>query len=392
MNAVGGLRLSARLAQAATRRHLRETRIFFPDNVLDSSDELSSMADPAQSNSGAMDPASLLAALDPIFVKHCGVGHCTSFYKVVQDGQELWRAEVRVPWPREMIVKVEAPSKTESLLEARARMCFALQELGIFDSEIIPEPPHEGAGEPCPSRASSSGVIPPPCSLGQAGTSASPALPAGRLPSTQAQETVRRSQRLKSWTEKKQLSRAKSVVHNIYAYVCKLKDDKSLMASYNSSVKQGKVCHWTSTVTVTWPCELAFEGNARNKAEAEALAAAALVQYLTDKGHVDKDLSPKTVSDQEMQRQKNQRIAPVSVALPKTFIPNMQEILAEFETTVANAPHLPDDEIEEEAAGSDVVPDNAGAKRTIYDIMTGWPLTVSSKSNSRIDRELMAKD
>ncbi|XP_049517196.1 uncharacterized protein LOC125942958 [Dermacentor silvarum] len=60
-------------------------------------------------------------------------------------------------------------------------------------------------------------------------------------------------------------------------------------------------------------------------------------------------------------------------------------------TIAANAPHLPDDEIEEEASGRDVVPDNAGAERTVYDILTGRQLTVSSKSNPRIDRELMAK-
>ncbi|XP_049517177.1 ATP-dependent RNA helicase DHX30-like [Dermacentor silvarum] len=76
---------------------------------------------------------------------------------------------------------------------------------------------------------------------------------------------------------------------------------------------------------------------------------------------------------------------------PEIQTTDLTTVVLDFKTIVANAPHLPDDEIEEEASGSDVVPDNAGAKRTVYDIMTGRQLTVSSKSNLRIDRELMAK-
>ncbi|KAH7981031.1 hypothetical protein HPB49_021035 [Dermacentor silvarum] len=116
-----------------------------------------------------------------------------------------------------------------------------------------------------------------------------------------------------------------------------------------------KVCLWTSTITMKLPCKLAFEGSARNKAE--ALAAAAFVQYLVETGHVDKDLSPNTVLDQE--------------------------------TIVANAPHLHDDEIEEEAAG--VVPNNAGSEKSVDDIMTGWRLTPSSDFYHRINCKLMAK-
>lgn len=119
------------------------------------------------------------------------------------------------------------------------------------------------------------------------------------------------------------------------------------------------------------PCKLAFEGSARNKAE--ALAAAALVQYLVETGHVDKDLSPNTVLDQEVRCQKIQQIAPVSMKLLETSVPGMQDILTEFETIVANAPHLPDDEIKVEAAR--VVPNNAGSEEIVDDIMTGRRLT-----------------
>ncbi|KAH7981339.1 hypothetical protein HPB49_023231 [Dermacentor silvarum] len=76
---------------------------------------------------------------------------------------------------------------------------------------------------------------------------------------------------------------------------------------------------------------------------------------------------------------------------PELQTTDLTTVVFDHKTIAANAPHLPDDEIEEEASGRDVVPDNAGAKRTIYDIMTGRQLTVSSKSSPRIDRELMAK-
>nr|XP_054924687.1 ATP-dependent RNA helicase DHX30-like [Dermacentor andersoni] len=403
-NAVGRLRLYARLAQATqagTRRQLSDTRVFSSDDALGSSDGLSNTADPTESSAaslaGIMDPASVLAALDPIIMKHCGTGHCAASCKVSRDGQELWRARVSVPWPKEMAFEAEASSKKGSLLLASAQMCSALQELGILDSKIFKrEPPHEAAGEPCPARTRPY-VVTRPCSPGQACALTPSTTFAGQLSNTEAQMMARRnlttpSQRLKSWTEKRELSRAKSIVHNIYAYVCKLKEDRSLMASYNSNVEQGKVCLWTSTVTVKWPCELAFEGSARNKAEAEALAAAALVRYLVEKGHVDKDLSPKTISDQEVRRQKSQRFAPVPVVLPETFIPDMQEILSDFETVVANAPHLPDDEIEEQAAGGDMVPDNVGSgEKIVHDVMTGQLLRPSSQACGRRDLSLMAK-
>ncbi|XP_049517222.1 uncharacterized protein LOC125942971 [Dermacentor silvarum] len=76
---------------------------------------------------------------------------------------------------------------------------------------------------------------------------------------------------------------------------------------------------------------------------------------------------------------------------PEIQTTDLTTVVLDCKTIVANAPHLPDDEIEAEASGRDVVRDNAGAERTVYDIMTGRQLTVSSKSNPRIDRELMAK-
>ncbi|XP_049517224.1 uncharacterized protein LOC119441860 [Dermacentor silvarum] len=76
---------------------------------------------------------------------------------------------------------------------------------------------------------------------------------------------------------------------------------------------------------------------------------------------------------------------------PELQTTDLTMVVFDYKTIAANAPHLPYDEIEEEASGRDVVPDNAGTKRTIYDIMTGRQLTVSSMSNLRIDRELMAK-
>ncbi|XP_049517047.1 uncharacterized protein LOC119437201 [Dermacentor silvarum] len=130
-------------------------------------------------------------------VKHCGAGHCTAFYKVIKDGRELWRAQVSVLWPHEMSVDALAPSKRESLLMAKARVCSTLQE-----------PPHEAAGELCPSRASSNDVVTLPGTPGQVGTLVSPEPPADQLPGTQTQKTVRRtltvpSQRLKLWTKKR---------------------------------------------------------------------------------------------------------------------------------------------------------------------------------------------
>ncbi|KAH7980303.1 hypothetical protein HPB49_014526 [Dermacentor silvarum] len=185
------------------------------------------------------------------------------------DGQELWRAQVSVLWPHEMSVDALAPSKRESLLMAKARVCSTLQE-----------PPHEAAGELCPSRASSNDVVTLPGTPGQVGTLVSPEPPADQLPGTQTQKT------------------------------------------------------------------------------------------LVEKGHVDKHLSPTTASDQEVRLQKNHWIAP---------------------TIVANAPQLPDDEIEEEAAGDNVVSEHAGSEKIVHDIITGRRLMLLIDFNHWIDCTLMAK-
>ncbi|XP_070386358.1 uncharacterized protein [Dermacentor albipictus] len=59
------------------------------------------------------------------------------------------------------------------------------------------------------------------------------------------------------------------------------------------------------------------------------------------------------------------------------------------QTRQANAPHLPDDEIEELAAGGDFPPDNAGFEKIVFDIRTGRLLMLSSESDYRRDRTLV---
>lgn len=111
--------------------------------------------------------------------------------------------------------------------------------------------------------------------------------------------------------------------------------------------------------------------NAGNESEVEALAAMGLLKYTLQEGHVDKDLSPKTASDQEVRLQRKQRIAPVLAALPESFVPTMEDFLMELENLVARTPCLRgnmfngSDELSNEARDSEV---------PLFPIVTGRPL------------------
>lgn len=404
---------ASRLGQVGSRHHSRDTRILFEESsTLTSGDALNSTGDtklPQGDNTDAMDPANVLAALDPVMTKHCGSGHCLSVCKVVLDGQQLWKAQVSVPWPKQLSVDAVTSNKKESITIARARMCSALQEIGLLDNIIKQGPALEAAGEPCPLRSSSkgtslvqdpaqNGTLSPfpserqPCHNGAPMPPAPTQLHGAQLREVAGGNATAPSQRLKSWSQKRELGRCKSILHNIYAHVSKLKDDRSLMPVYHSNLFQDNVAHWTSKVVVRWPRDLVYEGSARNKSEAEALAAKALIQYLVTKGHVDSDLSPKTASDQEVRRHKSQRIAPVSVVLPEASVHKMQELLTEFEALVASAPRLHNDDREDEATYADELLNNAGGgDRELHDIMTGRLLRSPNGCNTRRDRELLSK-
>uniref|UniRef100_A0A131YYR2 ATP-dependent RNA helicase DHX30 n=1 Tax=Rhipicephalus appendiculatus TaxID=34631 RepID=A0A131YYR2_RHIAP len=403
---------AGRLGQVGCRHCSRDTRILVEESTtLRSGDALNSTGDtelPQGDNTDAMDPANILAALDPVMTKHCGSGHCLSVCKVVFDGQQLWKARVSVPWPKELSVDAVTSSKKESVKIASARMCSALQEIGLLKNVKL-GPALEAAGEPCPLRTSSKGTSParnpvqngtllPSRTEQQLYHNGTPTPPAPtQLPSAQSREVARGnatapSQRLKSWSQKRELGRCKSILHNIYAHVSKLKDDRSLMPVYYSNLYQADVATWTAKVAVRWPRELMYEGSARNKAEAEALAAKALIQYLVTKGHVDSDLSPKTASDQEVRRHKSQRIAPVSVTLPEASVHEMEHLLKEFEALVASAPRLRNDDHEDEAACIDMSQNTvAGGDKELHDIMTGQLLKSPNEHNARRDRELLSK-
>ncbi|KAH6947087.1 hypothetical protein HPB50_017049 [Hyalomma asiaticum] len=101
---------------------------------------------------------------------------------------------------------------------------------------------------------------------------------------------------LKSWS-RQELSPAQSIIHNIYAYVSSIKNKESLMPVYFSNLEQDAFARRTSTIAVKWPCELVYTGSAVKKSE--ALAVMSLVIYDPEKVHSDKDMSPKTASDQE---------------------------------------------------------------------------------------------
>ncbi|XP_037271570.2 ATP-dependent DNA/RNA helicase DHX36 isoform X1 [Rhipicephalus microplus] len=412
-----------RSVQVGSRHCSRGPRILRKESTaLSSGDALSSTGDvelQQGDNTDTMDPTNTLASLDHLMAKHCGSGHCLSICKVVLDGQQQWKAEVSVKWPRKLSVDAITSSKETAISMASARMCTLLQKMGVLEA-IKQGPALEAAGEPCPFTTSSQGTSLDP-NAAQNGTPLAPQTkdmvglpkhngtptpyPPAQLRGAQSQEVAIRpqevarrnstaaSQRLKSWTQKRELGRCKSILHNIYAHVSKLKDDSSLIPVYDSNVYQDGVAHWTSKVVVKWPRELVYEGSGRNKSEAEALAARALIQYLVVKGHVDSDLSPKTASDQEVKRRKRQRTAPVAVALPVASVHEMENLLKEFEALVASAPRLRNDDPEDEEACMDTSLNAAegGENKKIRDIMTGRLLRSPDEHYIRRDRELLTK-
>ncbi|KAK8783204.1 hypothetical protein V5799_015456 [Amblyomma americanum] len=411
--------------------------------------------------SGTTNPASLLQEFDSVSMKRSGEGHSVTTRRVCEDGLSKWKTEISVSWPQHLTVDAVSSSKKGSLAGARARMCDVLRDLGVFNTSGFAQQPQK---RPCvvvpnttqqlkqnqerrdagdftqqlmsdqanvimarasemelqrsPAEASNavstmvkSGVVVP-----------SPVL--HQIPDTNGNLSVHGpSERLNAWTEKRELGRAKSVVHNIYAYVCILKGDEALLPSYTTVLSQrlhqqtgaqcGFVCRtttcresfphnhawnmknarspsWTCTLTVKWPCNLSFDGSARTKKEAEALAAFHLVEYLVTRGHIDRNLSPKTCSDQDLRKRMSQRMAPMPVALLESSVPAMQDLVTQFETVVSNAAHLPDD-AREENYSVETEATHTSSHRVVYDIMTGRLLTVSSEFQPQRDRELLSR-
>ncbi|XP_077496050.1 uncharacterized protein LOC144106959 [Amblyomma americanum] len=378
--------------------------------------------------SGTTNPASLLQEFDSVSMKRSGEGHSVTTRRVCEDGLSKWKTEISVSWPQHLTVDAVSSSKKGSLAGARARMCDVLRDLGVFNTAGFAQQPQK---RPCvvvpnttqqlkqnqerrdagdftqqlmsdqanvimarasemelqrsPAEASNavstmvkSGVVVP-----------SPVL--HQIPDTNGNLSVHvPSERLNAWTEKRELGRAKSVVHNIYAYVCILKGDEVLLPSYTTVLSQTHSPSWTCTLTVKWPCNLSFDGSARTKKEAEALAAFHLVEYLVTRGHIDRNLSPKTCSDQELRKRMSQRMAPMPVALLESSVPAMQDLVTQFETVVSNAAHLPDD-AREENYSVETEATHASSHRVVYDIMTGRLLTVSSEFQPQRDRELLSR-
>ncbi|KAH6947034.1 hypothetical protein HPB50_016819 [Hyalomma asiaticum] len=94
-----------------------------------------------------------------------------------------------------------------------------------------------------------------------------------------------------------------------------------------------------------------------------------LLKYPLEGGHVDKDLSRKTASDQEVRLQRKQRIRPVLAALPESFVPTMQDFLMSIGNLVARTPCLRGNTFN----GSDEL-SNEGSDLPLFPIVTGRPL------------------
>ncbi|CAN7937110.1 unnamed protein product [Ixodes hexagonus] len=175
---------------------------------------------------------------------------------------------------------------------------------------------------------------------------------------------------------------AKMAVHNIYAVVCRDRDDFALRPQYEDEITKGSpgIVTWQSTVRVSWPCELAFEGCANTKSEAQRRAASALLQYLEANGHVDQRGSPVTCSPSEKKELESRRQAPIEVSLPSECVPMMRKLLDEFETVVSNAEPLSDTEDSPEDDLDVKCEDlNGSVAEPVRDIMTGRPLSVTSE-------------
>ncbi|XP_077546866.1 ATP-dependent RNA helicase DHX30-like isoform X2 [Haemaphysalis longicornis] len=325
-----------------------------------------------------MDPAAVLNSLDSIIVQKCGEGHSITVNRVcLENAQETWKTQISVKWPRELTVAALAPTKKESLLQARSLMCAALKELRIFDDKVF-EAPHNLSKQPATAPQ-----VPTthPCGkdLG---------LPSDSCPEING--NVRGAASTPVCNEGPtfvpslvDINRAKSLLHNIYAYISQLKLDDTLMPSYATCFGQSNKAIWETVLRVRWPCELAFKGQAPTKSRSESLAAAALVEYLVRNGHVDRTLSPRSCSDSQLNREakllKSQRSAPVPVALPADCVHDMRDIVDRFEAIVLNASKGQE---EEEFLGCDTencIDDTSGKSRNVRDIMTGRFLTSRSE-------------
>lgn len=130
------------------------------------------------------------------------------------------------------------------------------------------------------------------------------------------------------------LSRAKSMLHNIYTYICQLKVYTTLMPAYDTCFQHLDKPAWKTKVSVRWPHELEFEGQAETKSRCESVAAAALVEYLVRNGHIDRTLSPRSCTDSHMDREsrllKSRRNAPVPMALPADCVIDMRDVVDRF--------------------------------------------------------------
>ncbi|KAG0411549.1 hypothetical protein HPB47_011328 [Ixodes persulcatus] len=174
----------------------------------------------------------------------------------------------------------------------------------------------------------------------------------------------------------------KTATNNIYAIVCRDRDDPGLRPEYEYKATEAHsgTLMWEATVRVRWPCDLAFEGRGNSKSEAQRQAASALLEYLEENGHVDCHGSPVTCSESERKALESTRHGPIKVSLPSACVPTMRKLLDEFETVVSNAKPLPDTEDSLEDDLDDDSKDPYGSvAEPMRDIMTGRPLSVTSE-------------
>lgn len=325
-----------------------------------------------------MDPAVVLNSLDSLIAQNCGEGHSITVNRVcLENAQEAWKTQISVKWPRELTVAALAPTKKESLLQARSQMCAALKGLRIFDDKVF-EAPHNLSKQPVTAPQA-----PPTDPCGKDLGLPSDSCPAINGDVHGAASTPVRREGPTFVPSLVDLNRAKSLLHNIYAYVSQLKLDNTLMPLYATSFGQSSKPIWETVLRVRWPCELAFKGEAPTKSRSESLAAAALVEYLVRNGHVDRTLSPRSCSDSQLKREakllKIQRSAPVPVALPADCVRDMRDIVDRFETIVLKASECQE---EEEFGGCDKenwIDDTNGKPHYVRDIMTGRLLDTSSE-------------